>query len=128
MPPPDTGARLEAIRQALRVAIKELSLRGVARQVGLSPMGLSNFIKGPRKPYPATRHKLTLWYAEHGAKYGPSDETARAALDVLLDGLPERGREKGKDAVLVVIEQLHRESRTQPPAWLTALKDDEPAG
>jgi hypothetical protein len=40
MAPPDLSVRVEAIREAVRLAVAETSLRAVARAVGLSPMGL----------------------------------------------------------------------------------------
>ncbi|HEU4558076.1 MAG TPA: hypothetical protein VFS20_09510 [Longimicrobium sp.] len=123
MPPPESAVRIEAIRAAVRLAIAEKSLRAVAREVGLSPMGLSNFLNG-RQPYTATRRKLTLWYAEHGAQLGAHEDAVRAALDILLEGLPAKGRERGVGVVLDVVERMHRESRTQPPAWLGTLRRD----
>jgi hypothetical protein len=127
MPSPESTVRVEAIREAVRLAVAETSLRAVARQVGLSPMGLHNFLAG-RNPYTATLRKLTLWYAEHGTRHGAPEHTVHAALEVLLEGLPEKGRERGKAALLGVIERMHREARTRPPTWLTALQSGEPDG
>ncbi|HEX8831800.1 MAG TPA: hypothetical protein VF705_11570, partial [Longimicrobium sp.] len=61
MPPPDTGVRVEAIREAARLATEASSLRAVARAVGMSPMGLRHFLDG-RRPYTVTLRKLTMWY------------------------------------------------------------------
>lgn len=121
MPPPEVSVRVEAMREAVRLAVSAKSLRAVAREVGLSPMGLSNFLNG-RQPYTATRRKLTLWYAEHGSQLGAREDAVRAALDILLEGLPTKGRERGMEAVLEVVERMHRDSRTQPPAWLRVLR------
>jgi hypothetical protein len=124
MPPPDLSVRVEAIREAARLAVAETSLRAVARAVGLSPMGLSNFLGG-RRPYTATLRKLTIWFAADGARRGASENVIRASLSMLLEGLPEKGRERGAAAVLSLVERLHRESRTQPPAWLGTLRGDD---
>ncbi len=121
MPPPEVSVRIEAMREAVRLAVSIKSLRAVAREVGLSPMGLSNFLNG-RQPYTATRRKLTLWYAQHGAELGAREDAVRAALDILLEGLPTKGRERAMEAVLEVVERMHRDSRTQPPAWLRVLR------
>lgn len=124
MAPPDLSVRVEAIREAVRLAVAETSLRAVARAVGLSPMGLSNFLDG-RRPYTATLRKLTAWFVAEGARPGASEDVIRAALSMLLEGLPEKGRERGVAALLAVVERMHRESRTQPPAWLAALRGGE---
>jgi hypothetical protein len=121
MPPPEISVRVEAMREAVRLAVSAKSLRAVAREVGLSPMGLSNFLSG-RQPYTATRRKLTLWYAQHGSQLGAREDAVRAALDILLEGLPAKGRTRGLEAVLEVVERMHRDSRTQPPAWLGVLR------
>jgi hypothetical protein len=123
MPLPDAAVRVEAIREAARLAVAETSLRAVARAVGLSPMGLSNFLDG-RRPYTATLRKLTIWYVAEGARKGAHEDVIRAALYVLLEGLPAKGRERGVAAVLGVVERMHRESRTQAPAWLARLRGD----
>jgi hypothetical protein len=124
MPPSEKRVRAEIIRAAIRQAEKETSLRAVARQVGMSPMGLRNFLNG-RTPYTGTYNKLSLWYAEHGAEIGAPGQQVSAILDVLVEGLPPKGQERGRDLLLDVIARLHREHRTQPPTWLAALKRDD---
>lgn len=123
MPPPDRGVRVEAIREAARLAVAETSLRAVARAVGLSPMGLSSFLSG-RRPYTATLRKLSAWFVLHGQRDGAREQVVRASLDVLLEGLPAKGRERGTAELLGVIDRMHRLARTEPPAWLRILRGD----
>lgn len=128
MAPPDLSVRVEAIREAVRLAVAETSLRAVARAVGLSPMGLSNFLDG-RRPYTATLRKLTAWFIAEGARPGAREDVIRASLSMLLEGLPEKARDRGVAALLAVVERMHREARTQPPAWLASLLgQQEPGG
>lgn len=121
-----TGFRapVEAIREALRLAVEAASLRSVAREAGMSPMGLSNFISGKSvTSYSATVRKLNNWYVRHQAGGRPtlSEDAARAALLLLLDGIPERSRDRGAARLLETLAALHREGGTHVPPWLQAL-------
>ncbi|HSU17288.1 hypothetical protein [Longimicrobium sp.] len=91
MPQPDRRTPVEAIRQAARLATEATSLRAVARAVGMSPMGLKHFLDG-RRPYSATLRKLNVWFVAHALEQqGFSEDAARAALTLLVDGTPRRG-------------------------------------
>lgn len=127
MPSSDGGVRLEAIREAARLATEATSLRAVARQVGLSPMGLRHFLDG-RRPYTATLRRLTVWFIAHGVQRGAGKDVIRAAMSLMLEGLPAEGRESGADALLDVVENLHRRAGTQPPSWLAALRGEADDG
>lgn len=126
MATPDRGVRIEAIREAARLAAEASSLRRVARQMGLSPMGLKNFLDG-RSPYAATRRKLTVWFVRHGTEGGVDEDVARGALSLMLQGLPDAGYEPGTQRLLAEVEDIHRTFGTQPPAWVRQLRtnDDE---
>jgi len=123
---PDRRSLVEAIREAVKLAIEATSLRAVARAVDMSPMGLKHFAAGTQ-PYSATFRKLTAWYAVHQAEAGGfSVDSVRGALVLLTDGLPESARGRATAAVLDVILKLHGELRTRPPAWLTTLRAEAP--
>jgi hypothetical protein len=126
MPSPDPGVRLDAIREAARLATEATSLRAVSRAVGMSPMGLRHFLDG-RRPYTATLRRLTVWYVAHGLQAGAGEPVIRAAMSLMLEGLPAHGREAGEQALLAVVEQMHRRAGTQPPAWLSSLRDEDAA-
>jgi hypothetical protein len=114
---------VEAIRQAARLATEATSLRAVARAVGMSPMGLRHFLDG-RRPYSATLRKLNVWFVAHSVdELGFSEDAARAALAVLLDGVPESGRDQAAAMLLEDLWRTHRHFGSHPPAWLTALRD-----
>ena len=119
---------VEAIREAARRAVAETSLRAVAKRIPMSPMGLQHFINGTR-PYRATLRKLTAWYVNRGASRGEfSEETARAALAILLDGLPEPRQAEARALVLERLAASYAAARTELPSWLRSLLDDEPSG
>ncbi|HEX2204448.1 MAG TPA: hypothetical protein VHG91_14150 [Longimicrobium sp.] len=122
MTAPGNRASLDAIRDAARLAVEATSLRAVARAVGMSPMGLRHFLDG-RRPYSATFRKLTAWYVTHAAaRHEHSEGSARAALALLLDGVPEGRREAAAAELLETLERLHRESGLGPPGWLARLR------
>jgi hypothetical protein len=119
---------IEAIREAARRAVAEASLRAVARSIPMSPMGLQHFVNGTR-PYRSTLRKLTAWYVNRGASRGEfSEETAQAALAILLDGIPEGQQDDARAALLERLASLHADARTELPLWLARLLDEEAPG
>lgn len=55
---------VEEIREAVRSYRDSVSLREAAREVGMSPTGLSHFCDGT-EPYLPTLRKLQRWYQAH---------------------------------------------------------------
>lgn len=126
MPPPSPHAPIEAIREAARRAVAETSLRAVARSIPMSPMGLQHFVNGTR-PYRSTLRKLTAWYVNRGASRGEfSEETARAALAILLDGIPDEQQGEVRAALVERIVFFYRQAKTELPRWLEQLRAPEP--
>lgn len=123
MATPDRRSLVEAIRAAAKLAIEATSLRRVARDVGMSPMGLKHFVAGTQ-PYSATYRKLIAWHTVHQASSAGefSVEAARAAMKVLTDGLPEEARGAAVVAVVDAVLAQHDRAGTRPPAWLAALR------
>lgn len=113
---------LAAIREAARRAVAESSLRSVARRVPMSPMGLQHFINGTH-PYRSTLRKLTAWYVNRGASRGEfSEETARAALAILLDAIPEERQAEARAALLEQLAASYRNAGAELPGWLERLR------
>jgi hypothetical protein len=126
MPPPSPHVPIEAIREAARRAVAESSLRAVARSIPMSPMGLQHFVNGTR-PYRSTLRKLTAWYVNRGASRGEfSEDTARAALAILLDGIPEGQQDEARAELLERLASLHTSARTELPGWLQQLRGGDP--
>lgn len=112
---------LEVVRDAVKRAVAQRSLRQVAREVGLSPRGLTLFLEGNRSQS-GTALKLRDWYVLHGAAaVGVSGDTAAASLEQLLDGLEDGDREQGRMMILGVLDMLHRRRRKTPPPWIEDL-------
>lgn len=115
---------VEAIREAARRAVAEASLRSVARRIPMSPMGLQHFINGTH-PYRSTLRKLTAWYVNRGASRGEfSESTARAALAILLDAIPEARQADARRALLEQLAASYRDARAELPGWLEKMLDE----
>lgn len=91
------------LREALRARVESSSLRKSAREVGLSPNGLRGILEGA-DPYPTNHRKLSEWFrglrseAERGRAI-----LVQAALNVLVDELPENERERKAVELLTVL-------------------------
>jgi hypothetical protein len=78
---PDEPVSLEMlhlIRNSVQQAVQEGSLRSVARQIAMSPMGLQHFLNGVT-PYRATARKLRRWYVDSLRRSKPSGRTDSTA-------------------------------------------------
>lgn len=122
MPPAELGVPVDVIRREVELACGAASLRAVAAEIGLSPMGLRAFIRGEGKARHLTLHKLRAWYAGRVAARGPEGEDDARVLLVALAGLyPPADRHR---VVSNFLEQMAREfqqSAMQPPPWLAKL-------
>lgn len=59
---------VEELRSAAAARVENTSLRGAAREIGMSPSGLKKFLLGT-SPYAATLRKLRTWF-NNKAYYG----------------------------------------------------------
>ena len=126
MTPPSFCAPVDAIREALRLAVEAASLRAVAREVGMSPLGLRNLVKGRSvTSYSATVRKLNAWYVTHAASRHAfsSEASARAAVVLLLQSISDERRPQVAADLLRWLAERHGELGVPPPEWLDALLD-----
>ena len=126
MSPPNFSAPVDAIRDALKLAVEATSLRSVAREVGMSPMGLRNFVSGRSlTSYSATVRKLNAWYVTHAATRGvfSSETSARAAIVLLLEAISEDRRPRVAADLLDWLAERHREIGVPPADWLGKLRE-----
>jgi hypothetical protein len=123
MPAPELRVPLDAIRREAELARDASSLRAVAREVGVTPMGLRGFLMNAGKPQARTVRKLNLWYARRMSTRLPEGEDeARAALTILAAYFPERARGARLMDLLDSMERGFRGEGMQTPAWLDALR------
>jgi hypothetical protein len=125
MPAPEPRVSVARIRREAQLACEAASLRSVAADVGLTPMGLRRFIRGESTPQPRTVRKLTLWYARRmGAQEPEGEQATRAALTVFLALYPPADRPRVERLFLRLMEEQFHESGIAPPAWLQVLWSD----
>jgi hypothetical protein len=92
-----------------------LSLRELARRIGMSVGGLHKFAGGAM-PYTATRRKLLRWY--NSLTPSTRAEQKRDGLALLLSDIPEERRGEAERSILQVIsgyEALAPAAGTAPP-------------
>jgi hypothetical protein len=81
---------LEQVREEVAEAVEQGSLRGVAREIGMSPTGLKKYLGGT-DPYGPTLRKLVPWYEKRALRPRPAPEAQLVArsVDVLLADFSE---------------------------------------
>lgn len=123
MPAPELRVPLDAIRREAELARDAASLRAVAREVGITPMGLRSFLLNEGKPQARTVRKLNQWYARRMATRLPEGEDeARAALTILAGYFPERERQAAVLEHLEAMERRFRANAMVVPAWVETLR------
>lgn len=110
------------LREAAGLAVSNGSLRGVAREIGISAPGLSSFLDGA-SPRNETIRKLREWYVRRCPPPGAPLEVVRSALDLLLDAVPVSRRTAIERQILDSIAHAHQRGDTLPPAWLKELHE-----
>jgi hypothetical protein len=117
--------RIDALRAAARDRVERTGLRAVAREIGMSAPSLAQFLEGSC-PREATLRKIRDWYfSEAAARAGDvSPETARTAVGMLVDGVPEPRRGALVREVLSSLADAHQRHGAVLPGWLTTLWDE----
>lgn len=123
MPTYSERVPLDRLRAAVEGGVAARSLRGVAREVGMSPSGLQKFRDGAT-PYAATRRKLEEWYLREAAQRDPSDDVVPvlAALRILTSGLPTSRRARVAAAIVDQVEAAYRSQQLDAPPWVKEVR------
>ena len=123
MPSPDPRVPVEAIRREAELARDASSLRAVAKEIGITPMGLRYFLLSQGNLQARTVRKLNEWYVRRMATRPPGgeDET-RAALVILASLYPESERVRVLTGLLDSLERDFQTSRMDLPPWLARLR------
>jgi hypothetical protein len=125
MPSPELRVPVEVIRREAQLACDAASLRSVAGEVGMSPMGLRSFIRGEGQQQERSLRKLNRWYARRIESRRPEGEhEARSLLVVLAEFYPPADRSRVLVRMLDLMEDEFREIGMTPPPWLAALRAD----
>jgi hypothetical protein len=121
--PQTRDATVQHLRDMAAARVENTSLRGVAREIGMSPTGLKKFLQGTA-PYSPTLRRLRKWYLQHAAL--PTGEVsyhdASAALVVLTHDLQPEPRREASDCVLECLERGYEVSGRSRPRWVAELR------
>src|SRR5437016_13057584 len=109
------------LRDAVALAITELSLRGDAKQMGISPNGLRNFINGSA-PRSATRAKLERWLADRDRVTRPPNvgQLVRLLNELTGDLSPHQTTQLGRD-IAALLSKAYESRSLSPPRWAQDL-------
>ena len=122
-PNPHRDATVRHLRDMAAARVERTSLRGVAREIGMSPTGLKKFLLGTA-PYSPTLRRLRRWYLQHAAL--PTGEVsyhdASAALVVLTHDLQPEPRREAADCLLECLERGYQLSGRSRPRWVSELR------
>jgi hypothetical protein len=114
---------VQHLREMAAARVENTSLRGVAREIGMSPTGLKKFLLGTA-PYSPTLRRLRKWYLQHAAL--PTGEVsyhdASAALVVITHDLQPEPRREAVDCVLDCLERGYERTGRPPPRWIADLR------
>ena len=116
--------RVEELRDAARQAVELESLRSVARAIGLSAPGLSDFLAGSR-PRQRTLRRLVAWDLRRRRPSGeePPPETIENAIALMTERLWRAERARTRRELLQVIAEAFRRVDVAAPTWLTTLQE-----
>lgn len=126
-PPQWTNFRdipLQVLRDFVRTRAEATSLRQVAAEMGLGRTTLHSFVNDETKPHPRVRRIIALWYLDW-LQMAPDMDLVRpyaAALDVLIQGMPERQRRGAVEIVLDGLESGFASDGESPPRWVEVLR------
>ena len=117
------SASIRHMREVAAARVENISLRQVAREIGMSPTGLKKFLDGTA-PYSPTVRRLRNWYVRHAAQQQSDVEAvdASAALAVLMHDLGSDSRRAAALHVLEAVGSGYEQSGKPRPAWLLELR------
>lgn len=117
------------LRDGIAREAARYSLRRVAREVGMSPNGLRDFLLGAA-PRNSTRAKLELWLAAQGQVTRPPNvgQFIRLLNHLAVDLSPAQTTDFGR-AIGRLLMESYETRRLTPPRWVQSLlRHYQPAG
>lgn len=122
-PPAHRAVPVDRLREAVARAVERTSSHEVGKAVGLSAPAVRNFVAGA-EPRAATVRRLTEWYVRDAAGAGQVDEeTARAALGLLLCGVPADRNAEALRRALGAFREIYVTAGVVVPSWASSVED-----
>ena len=100
----------------------ETSRRRTAEEVGLSPQGLGNFLRGA-KPHPSTLRRMLSWHAGRVRLTGPTSVSTAEALGALVEALPPTDRGQALSELRNFVGELYQRRGYPVPKDLAATDE-----
>lgn len=131
--PPGTAALpLALLRALVERQLEASSLRQAAREIGLSPNALRNFLRGA-VPRMRTRVRIERWVATRaGSPTGPEPAAFARLLSELAPDLPASEANRLGREVSRLLLNAYRRRQMPPPRWVRELvrhyRADSPRG
>ena len=118
---------VQHLREMAAARVESTSLRGVAREIRMSPTGLKKFLMGTA-PYSPTLRRLRKWAVRYAANVTlASDQvgrtTAHAAVAVLTEGFLPSARGAAADAIFSAVARGFDASGLARPQWVGELRE-----
>ena len=109
------------LRDAIAREAARYSLRRVAREAGMSPNGLRDFLAGAI-PRTTTRAKLERWLGAQGIVTRPPNvgQFVRLLNQLAVDLSPAQGAQFGR-AIAELLVESYEARRLAPPRWVQQL-------
>jgi hypothetical protein len=116
------------LRAQVERELAVVSLRRAAREIGISPNALRNFVRGA-DPRSSTRHRLERWLASRpGPSRGPSVAAFVRLLERVTPDLPPTDATGlGRDVSRLLVD-AYRRRRLPAPRWVRELARHYGAG
>lgn len=108
------------LRARVEAALSQVSLRQAARELGLSPNALKNFVAGA-KPRTGTRLRLERWLATRPPAPGTSVADFVRLVGQVAGGLPSREADALGREVSKLLFDAYQRRRLPPPRWVREL-------
>lgn len=114
-----------AVRKYANQRANALSVRGLARRIGIGHSSLDKFLHGA-EPYVRNRTRLCEWYVRETAgregQAGPTEADApgepEAAMNALLRELRGEARSEARRGITHALAQGYRRMGLPEPEWL----------
>jgi hypothetical protein len=121
---PDRLPRVEVLRRAVASAVAAETLRGVAREIGLTAPAVQNFVDGAEPRRASTLRKLENWHAQRLARTATEGDlaAATAALRIFVRDVPAEQRQGVALGWTRQLAALYEECGVPSPAWLEELR------
>jgi len=109
------------LRDGLAREAARFSLRRLAREMGVSPNGLRDFLRGS-SPRSATRTRLEGWLAAQSTVTRPPNvgQFVRLLNELAVDLSPEQTVQLGR-AIAALLVESYETRRLAPPRWVQDL-------